>query len=173
PFIMEMPRDERTVSLARAALGEAHYRHEFAAGRGLSIADAARQALAAAALIDARTTLETIAGPEPADAVTAASAGRGLAPAPETAESPDVGEGSATSITEFPVRSAVPVPIDLTRREREVLHLLCQRLTDPEIAERLFLSPRTASNHVGSIIDKVGAENRREAAAIAARLGLC
>jgi DNA-binding NarL/FixJ family response regulator len=33
----------------------------------------------------------------------------------------------------------------LTRREREVLGLLCERLTDPEIAERLFLSPRTAN----------------------------
>jgi non-specific serine/threonine protein kinase len=60
----------------------------------------------------------------------------------------------------------------LTRREREVLALLCQRLTDPEIAEALFLSPRTASNHVASILAKLGAPNRRDAAAIAARFGL-
>jgi DNA-binding CsgD family transcriptional regulator len=60
----------------------------------------------------------------------------------------------------------------LTRREREVLALLCQRLTDPEIAEALFLSPRTASNHVANILAKLGAPNRRDAAAIAARFGL-
>jgi non-specific serine/threonine protein kinase len=63
-------------------------------------------------------------------------------------------------------------PALLTRRERVVLALLCQRLTDPEIAEALFLSPRTASNHVANILAKLGAPNRREAAAIAARYGL-
>jgi DNA-binding CsgD family transcriptional regulator/tetratricopeptide (TPR) repeat protein len=60
----------------------------------------------------------------------------------------------------------------LTRRERDVLALLCQRLTDPEIAEALFLSPRTASNHVANILAKLGVPNRREAAALAARYGL-
>ena len=60
----------------------------------------------------------------------------------------------------------------LTFREQEVLTLLCQRLTDAEIAERLFVSPRTASRHVGSIISKLGAANRRDAAAIAARNNL-
>jgi len=40
----------------------------------------------------------------------------------------------------------------LTRREREVLTLLAQRYSDPEIAETLFLSPRPASNHVANIL---------------------
>jgi DNA-binding CsgD family transcriptional regulator len=73
--------------------------------------------------------------------------------------------------TEIPLAAAV-VGADLSRREREILRLLCQRLTDPEIAARLFLSPRTASNHVGSILSKLGVANRREAAALAARSGL-
>ncbi|MFN8662401.1 MAG: LuxR C-terminal-related transcriptional regulator [Thermomicrobiales bacterium] len=61
---------------------------------------------------------------------------------------------------------------DLTRREREVLELLGQRFTDPEIADRLFISHHTASKHVSNVLGKLGAANRREAAAIAVRDGL-
>jgi non-specific serine/threonine protein kinase len=60
----------------------------------------------------------------------------------------------------------------LTRREREVLGLLCQRLTDPEIAQALFIGTSTASRHVTNIFNKLGVRNRREAAAVALRYGL-
>jgi DNA-binding CsgD family transcriptional regulator len=63
-------------------------------------------------------------------------------------------------------------PFTLTRREQEVLTLLCQRHTDPEIAAALFISPRTASGHVANVLGKLGANSRREVAAIAARQGL-
>jgi non-specific serine/threonine protein kinase len=70
-------------------------------------------------------------------------------------------------------RADVPTPssdrVALTRREREVLALLCQRLTDPEIADQLFISPRTASSHVANVLGKLGAANRREAAGLAVR----
>jgi non-specific serine/threonine protein kinase len=69
-----------------------------------------------------------------------------------------------------PVRSTHGV--DLTYREHDVLTLLCQRQTDAEIAAQLFISPRTASQHVGNILGKLGARNRREAAGLAVRLGL-
>jgi non-specific serine/threonine protein kinase len=62
--------------------------------------------------------------------------------------------------------------MDLTYREQDVLALLCQRLTDPEIAERLYISPKTVGKHVSNILGKLGAANRREAAAIAARHAL-
>jgi DNA-binding CsgD family transcriptional regulator/tetratricopeptide (TPR) repeat protein len=63
-------------------------------------------------------------------------------------------------------------PFGLTAREREVLALLVQRRTDKEIAEALFLSPRTVATHVANILGKLGVENRREAAVRAADLGL-
>jgi predicted ATPase/DNA-binding CsgD family transcriptional regulator len=60
----------------------------------------------------------------------------------------------------------------LTPREMEVLRLLAQHQTDKEIAEALFVSPRTVNTHVASILAKLGLASRREAAAEAARLGL-
>ena len=62
--------------------------------------------------------------------------------------------------------------VALTRREREVLSLICLRLTDPEIAARLFIGTRTVESHVASILAKLDASNRREAAATASRFGL-
>lgn len=58
---------------------------------------------------------------------------------------------------------------DLTRREMEVLSLLAEHLSDREIAERLFLSPRTIERHVSNILLKMEAPNRRLAAAQAVR----
>ncbi|MEZ4562952.1 MAG: LuxR C-terminal-related transcriptional regulator [Thermomicrobiales bacterium] len=69
-----------------------------------------------------------------------------------------------------------PIPhagaLDLSRREQEILALLCQRQTNAEMAAALFLSPRTVETHVARVIAKLGASNRREAAALAVRNGL-
>lgn len=58
---------------------------------------------------------------------------------------------------------------DLTRRELEVLALLAEHLSDREIADRLFLSPRTIERHVSNILLKMETPNRRLAAAQAVR----
>ena len=63
-------------------------------------------------------------------------------------------------------------PAGLTERELEVLRLLADGLTNREIAERLFISEKTAGVHVSNILGKVGARNRVMAAGVAHRLGL-
>jgi DNA-binding CsgD family transcriptional regulator/tetratricopeptide (TPR) repeat protein len=63
-------------------------------------------------------------------------------------------------------------PFGLTRREDEVLALLCDGLTNEEIAERLVLSTRTVDHHVSAVLAKLDVSSRGAAAAQARRLGL-
>jgi DNA-binding CsgD family transcriptional regulator len=60
----------------------------------------------------------------------------------------------------------------LTARQLEVLALLGDGLTNAELAERLFISPKTADHHVSAILAKLGVRNRRDAADAARRLRL-
>ena len=63
-------------------------------------------------------------------------------------------------------------PLGLTRREQEVLGLICAGHTNAEIAEQLFISAKTVDHHVSAVLAKLGAPTRGAAASRAARLGL-
>jgi two-component system, NarL family, response regulator DevR len=56
---------------------------------------------------------------------------------------------------------------ELTDREREVLGLVARGYTNKQIAEALFMSEKTARNHVSHILEKLGLSRRSEAAAFA------
>jgi NarL family two-component system response regulator LiaR len=65
-----------------------------------------------------------------------------------------------------------PPANQLTERELEILKLVAQGLGNDDIAARLIISPRTAGVHISHILDKLGLENRTQAALYALRQGI-
>jgi DNA-binding NarL/FixJ family response regulator len=84
-----------------------------------------------------------------------------------------LGPGVGEAGSRMALASAAAVdPFGLTPREREILDLLTRGLTNRQIAERLGLAGKTVSNLVSSVLAKLGAGDRLEAAQIArVRLG--
>jgi predicted ATPase/DNA-binding NarL/FixJ family response regulator len=64
------------------------------------------------------------------------------------------------------------IPIVLSKREKQVIGLVAEGLTNEEIGERLFITERTVRFHITSIFNKLGADNRAQAVAIASQLGM-
>lgn len=64
------------------------------------------------------------------------------------------------------------LPSALTRREKEVLQLICQEYNSAEIADRLFLSVRTVEGHRNNLISKVNCRNTAGLVLFAIRFGL-
>jgi len=60
----------------------------------------------------------------------------------------------------------------LTKREKQVLELVASGFANPEIADRLYISPHTVKSHVSNIFEKLDATDRVQASVKAVRLGL-
>ena len=99
--------------------------------------------------------LKNVSADDLADAIRAAHAGR-----PTLA--PEAAEALIHATTQPPASK-----YELTEREREVLALMVQGLSNPQIAERLVVSQSTVKFHVSSILAKLNASSRTEAVALA------
>jgi DNA-binding NarL/FixJ family response regulator/tetratricopeptide (TPR) repeat protein len=141
------------------------------------------RATAERTIAEAATTARRV-GAGPLLAAIDGLARRGRLPVPTGAEAPmATSDGATTDTAGAPgapgagpataVPTATPfAELGLSARESEVLALVAAGRTNGQIAEALFISPKTASVHVTHILDKLGVSSRIEAAMLAARAGL-
>lgn len=97
--------------------------------------------------------LKNLTGVELASAIRSAYAGH-------TTMAPEATEALVQAARE-------PAYLELTEREREVLALMADGLSNAQIAERLTVSPATVKFHIGGIFSKLGVASRAEAIALA------
>jgi DNA-binding CsgD family transcriptional regulator len=185
------------VNVARGLLGVAEWRRALGirdAGvwrEALVALDAAglRHEAAHARVQLARVLLANVRGrDEPTSLLAAAAAYARVAPAaPLLREVLDLARAARIAVTEEPApgarsdesspsvdpgvtrSGAVTDGSGLSSREREVLALVAEGRSNREIAEALYITPKTASSHVTHILDKLGVSSRVEAALLAAR----
>lgn len=71
-----------------------------------------------------------------------------------------------------PPQETTPLEMPLSQRELDVLKLMVEGYSNPEIAGKLYLSPNTIKTHVRGIMNKLSVDDRVQAAVVALRTGL-
>jgi len=102
---------------------------------------------------------------EIADAVRMAATG-------DTPISPQLAASMLDEVRRLDQRHAADEDRIVTRREEEVLQLIADGCSTPEVAERLFISQKTVKNHLASIYQKLDARDRTQAVLQAVRMGI-
>ncbi|MFJ9083608.1 response regulator [Streptomyces sp. NPDC102340] len=116
--------------------------------------------------------LKQIKGSDLVSAVRTVAAGESMLDPATTARlmrslrGPEQGRSGATDDAGAPVAEGV----ELTDRERDILALVGEGLTNRQIGRRLFLSEKTVKNNISRLLAKLGVERRIQAAVIATRL---
>ena len=150
PAARARARAGEAILLARGPRDEAA--RQLRAGHAVALELGAAPLAAAIAAIAGRARVELEAAETEADAAATAAA-----------------EAAATEAAGPAVRNPAEI-LGLSAREWEVLELVAAGRSNGEIAETLYISPKTASVHVTHILDKLGVSNRVEAATIAVRV---
>ena len=102
---------------------------------------------------------------EVADAVNLAANG-------ETALSPQLAKTMLTEVRKIDAAAKKEEDRLVTKREEEVLQLIADGCSTPEVAQRLYISQKTVKNHLASIYEKLNARDRTQAVLLAVRMGI-
>jgi two-component system, NarL family, response regulator DegU len=94
-----------------------------------------------------------------------------MAASGETALSPQLAASMLDEVRKLDLPASEDERV-ITRREEEVLQLIANGCSTPEVAEKLFISQKTVKNHLASIYQKLDARDRTQAVLQAVRMGI-
>ena len=143
------PKTERVLEFTRERLSAAKAAALFAEGREMTVEDAIRYALG---------SQRPLSVPASRGAQVPAATGWADQARPDAVGGPRHDAGAARR-----------APSPLTPREHEIVLLICQGLSNREIADELVISPATAARHVANILAKLGFTSRTQVASWATR----
>ena len=90
----------------------------------------------------------------------------------ETVLSPQLAKSMLEEVRRLDQKARTEEERTVTKREEEVLQLIADGCSTPEVAERLFISQKTVKNHLASIYHKLDARDRTQAVLQAVRMGI-
>jgi two-component system, NarL family, response regulator DegU len=90
---------------------------------------------------------------------------------PDTILSPVIAQSMLNEVKKLDANKREEERI-ITKREEEVLQLIADGCSTPEVAAKLYISQKTVKNHLASIYEKLNARDRTQAVLIAVRMGI-